>query len=85
MELLQRLLRDGPVYLELGVVLMPPLPSTIPGAATGARTGTLTLAHRRPCEARVANMGQGVGKGLSSRSPPVTRCSSSTDSSPRAS
>lgn len=65
MDDLEALLRRGRCYVELGVALTPAAPSTLPGATTAARTVTVQLVHgTRTVEARVANVGQGAGRGI---------------------
>lgn len=52
-------------YAELGVAMSPSAPSSFPPAALAARTVLVQLVYGgRMLEARVANIGQGAGRGI---------------------
>lgn len=59
------MLGEGRSYVELGLALTPSAPSALPGYATTARVCQVQLVpDGRIVEARVANLGQGAGRGI---------------------
>lgn len=62
---IQQLLRRDPCTVELGQVLTPPAPSPHDKSGQAARVVQLQLVPSgRTVEARVANLGQGLGRGV---------------------
>ncbi|MEQ1494500.1 MAG: phage baseplate assembly protein V [Novosphingobium sp.] len=58
-------LMQGRSWVEIGTVITPPAPSAVPGAALASRMVQVELRPSgRYVEARVANIGQGLGKGV---------------------
>lgn len=65
MDSIDDMLRQERCWVELGVVLAPPVPSTIPGGALAARMVLVALVPSGGVvHARVANLGQGLAKGV---------------------
>lgn len=62
---IRSILGEGRCYVELGLAITPSAPSVLPGQTATARMVQLQLVPSgRLVEARVANVGQGTGKGI---------------------